>query len=315
MPASQPSLAPPQRLSILEVSPRDGLQNEKTLVSTLDKVALVQRAAAAGARRIEAVSFVNPKMVPQMADAEAVMARLGDTPLRETGVRLAGLVLNRRGVDRALMAGVDELNFVVVATETFNLRNQGVSIDETLAQLSDIAGLARAEGVPLTVTIGASFGCPFEGEVAESQVRRLVERIGGLPVEEIALADTIGVGDPTAVERRVAIARQAAPAARLRCHFHNTRNTGLANAYAAWKAGVTVLDASIGGIGGCPFAPAATGNIPTEDTVYMFERMGVATGYDLSGLIAAAGWLAGVLGAPTPGLLARAGPFPSPATA
>jgi len=298
-------------LSIVEVSPRDGLQNEKVLVSTADKVSLVERAAAAGARRIEAVSFVNPKAVPQMADAEDVMARLRDTSVREKGARLAGLVLNRRGVDRALKAGVDELNFVVVASETFNQRNQGVRIAETLDQLKDIVPLARAEQLPLTVTIGATFGCPFEGEVPEAQVRRLVSRLADWQVEEIALADTIGVGDPLSVERRVAIAREAAPAARLRCHFHNTRNTGLANAFAGWRAGVTVLDASIGGIGGCPFAPAATGNIPTEDTVYMFERMGVRTGLDLGVLIETAGWLGEVLGAQTPGLLARAGSFPS----
>jgi len=313
MPASRLTPVSNSSLSIVEVSPRDGLQNEKVLVSTTDKVALVERAAAAGARRIEAVSFVNPKAVPQMADAEEVMARLRETSVREKGVRLAGLVLNRRGVDRALKAGVDELNFVVVASETFNQRNQGVRIAQTLEQLQDIVPLARAEQLPLTVTIGATFGCPFEGEVPEAQVRWLVARLAEWQVSEIALADTIGVGDPLSVERRVAIARETAPAARLRCHFHNTRNTGLANAYAAWRAGVRVLDASIGGIGGCPFAPAATGNIPTEDTVYMFERMGVGTGHDLAALIETAGWLGEVLGARTPGLLPRAGLFPVPA--
>lgn len=302
--------APALQLSIVEVSPRDGLQNEKTLVSTEDKAALVLHAAAAGARRIEAVSFVNPKAVPQMADAEAVMARLADTALKEQGVRVAGLVLNRRGVDRALQSGVDELNFVVVASETFNRRNQGVAIAETLAQLDDIAPIARAEGIPLTITIGASFGCPFEGEVPEAQVARLAAHVAALGVDEIALADTIGVGDPLSISRRVGLVREAAPDTPLRCHFHNTRNTGLANAYAAWQAGVAVLDASIGGIGGCPFAPAATGNIPTEDTVYMFERMGVQTGFDLGALILGAKWLGGVLGAPTPGLVARAGGFP-----
>lgn len=311
MPGSNP--VHPAAVTLLEVSPRDGLQNEKTPVSTVDKIALIRRAAAAGARRIEAVSFVNPKAVPQMADAEAVMAGLADTGLREAGVRFAGLVLNRRGVDRALAAGVDELNFVVVATETFNRRNQGVAIADTLAQLEEVAAIARLERVPLSVTIGAAFGCPFEGETPEPQLKRLLDRVAALQPDELALADTIGVGDPLSVERRVALARAAAPGARLRCHFHNTRNTGLANAYAAWRAGVEVLDTSIGGIGGCPFAPAATGNIPTEDTAYMFRRMGVATGLDLPALIDAAGWLGGVLGAPTPGLLARAGPFPPPA--
>jgi hydroxymethylglutaryl-CoA lyase len=299
-------------IEIVEVSPRDGLQNEKALVSTDDKVELVYRAAAAGARRIEAVSFVNPKAVPQMADAEAVMARLRqDSDLRARGVRLAGLVLNARGVDRALAADMDELNFVVVASETFNRRNQGVSIAESQDQLAAAVSVARSQAVPLTVTIGAAFGCPFEGEVPEAQVKSLVRRAYEFGVDEIALADTIGVGDPLSVERRIAAARAAAPGIPIRCHFHNTRNTGLANAFAAWRAGAASLDASIGGIGGCPFAPAATGNIPTEDTVYMFERMGVVTGYDLSMLLPTAVWLGQVIGAAqVPGMLSRAGEFP-----
>lgn len=303
------------KLCILEVAPRDGLQNEKTPVSTADKVALIERAVAAGSRRIEAVSFVSLKAVPQMADAEAVMAGVTAKGLQAGGVAIAGLVLNRRGADRALAAGVDEMNYVVVATETFNRRNQGVSIAETLAQLEQVAALARAEQIPLTVTLGAAFGCPFEGETPESQLRSLLERISPLGVQEIALADTIGVADPLAVERRVALVRAMAPSVSLRCHFHNTRNTGLANAFAAWRAGVTTLDASIGGIGGCPFAPAATGNIPTEDTVYMFERMGIPTGYDLPALIDTAVWLGGVLGAATPAMVSRAGLFPPPAAA
>jgi hydroxymethylglutaryl-CoA lyase len=300
------------QVSLVEVSPRDGLQNESTLVSTADKVSLILRAAQAGARRIEAVSFVNPARVPQMADAEAVMAQLADTSLRHDGVSLAGLVLNRRGMDRALRAGVDELNFVVIASETFNRRNQGVDVEETLAQLVDIAQIAGAESKHLTVTIGASFGCPFEGEVTEAQVERLIAAAAAVSAQEIALADTIGVADPLAVRRRLELARRLAPSAQLRCHFHNTRNTGLANAYAAWQAGVAVLDTSIGGIGGCPFAPLATGNIPTEDTVYMFERMGVQTGFDLASLVETTRWLGEVLGAETPGLVARAGPFPTP---
>jgi hydroxymethylglutaryl-CoA lyase len=299
-------------IEIIEVSPRDGLQNEKTMVSTADKVELVRRAVRAGARRIEAVSFVNPRRVPQMADAGEVMAALrGDDELRAQGVSLIGLVLNRTGFDRALASDVDEVNFVVVASETFNQRNQGVSIAETMAQIARTAEVARAEGVAFGVTIGASFGCPFEGEVPEDQVRRIAQAAGEMGVAEIALADTIGVGDPLSVERRIALARAAAPAARIRCHFHNTRNTGLANAYAAWRAGAEALDASIGGVGGCPFAPAATGNIPTEDTVYMLERMGVPTGYDLPALIETAAWLGARLGqASLPGMLGRAGPFP-----
>jgi hydroxymethylglutaryl-CoA lyase len=302
-------------IQVIEVAPRDGLQNEKTLIATADKVELVLRSVAAGARRIEAVSFVNAARVPQMADAAEVMARLrGQGDLRAQGVSLIGLVLNRRGFDRALEADVDEANFVVVASETFNRRNQGVSIAETMAQIADTAGLARQEGLTFGVTIGASFGCPFEGEVAAAQVAALAKEAAAMGVSEIALADTIGVADPMAVERRIALVKAAAPGVSIRCHFHNTRNTGLANAYAAWRAGASALDTSVGGIGGCPFAPAATGNIPTEDTVYMFERMGIRTGYDLPTLIDTAGWLQEVLGGkPLPGMLAKAGLFPAAA--
>ena len=300
------------QIEIVEVSPRDGLQNQPVLVSTADKVRLILKAAEAGARRIEAVSFVNPKAVPQMADAEAVLAGLrGETDLTARGVRLIGLVLNRRGFDRGAAAGVDEVNFVIVASETFNYRNQGASIAQTLKQIGEAAPLARQAGLGFGVTIGAAFGCPFEGEVSEDRVGGIAADLAAMGVEEIAIADTIGVGDPVAVTRRLEVVRAAAPEARLRCHFHNTRNTGLANAYAAWAAGASVLDASIGGIGGCPFAPAATGNIPTEDTVYMLHRMGVQTGYNLERVISAAGWLGERLGdGPLPGMLGRAGSFP-----
>ena len=299
-------------VQLVEVSPRDGLQNERTPVSTADKVALVRCAVGAGARRVEAVSFVNPARVPQMADGMEVMAALRDgVDLRGKGVSLIGLVLNRRGFDRALEAGVDEVNLVVVASETFNRRNQGVSIAETLTHLAAIAQTARAERLPFSITVAAAFGCPFEGETPEAQVEWLVREAAALGPAEIALADTIGVGDPVAVTRRVGLAAAAAPGVRLRCHFHDTRNTGLANAYAAWSAGVRVFDASIGGVGGCPFAPAATGNIATEDATYMFERMGVPTGLDLPALIDAASWLARVLDKPLlPAALGRAGLFP-----
>jgi hydroxymethylglutaryl-CoA lyase len=300
------------QIQIIEVSPRDGLQNEKTLISTANKVDLVQRAARAGARRIEAVSFVNPTRVPQMADAAEVMAALrADTDLKAQGVSLIGLALNRRGFDRALTAAVDEVNFVVVASETFNRRNQAASIAETMAQIAGASALAAVERLTFGVTIAAAFGCPFEGEVPEARISALVTELAGMGVEEIALADTIGVGDPVAVERRIALAKTAAPNARIRCHFHNTRNTGLANAYAAWRSGASALDTSIGGVGGCPFAPAATGNIPTEDTVYMLERMGVSTGYDLAAVIAAAAWLGERLGTKDlPSMLGKAGQFP-----
>lgn len=296
-------------VDILEVSPRDGLQNDPTIVSTREKAALVLGAARAGARRIEATSFVNPRKVPQMADAAELMSVLrGEADLRAEGVRLSGLVLNLRGAERALEAGVDELNFIVVASESFNQRNQGCAIAETLRQMEETA---RASTAPFTVTIGASFGCPFEGEVDPERVAALASAASAAGAWEIALADTIGVADPLSVEKCLALAASAAPKAALRCHFHNTRNTGIANAFAAWRAGVRTLDASIGGIGGCPFAPKAAGNISTEDIVYMFERMGVHTGMDLDALIALNHQLGAILGFEPPAMVARAGKFPN----
>lgn len=300
----------PPFVEIVEVSPRDGLQNEKVLVSTDDKIALIEQAVAAGAKRIEAVSFVNPKAVPQMADADDVMRRLrGNRDLRAEGVAIAGLILNKRGFDRAVAAQVDEVNFAIVASETFNKRNQGAAIADTMKDIVDVAAQAKDAGLRYTVTIGAAFGCPFEGEVPVERVFGMVDELAALGVTEIALADTIGVGDPWKVEQLVEGSRQRAPKADIRLHLHDTRNTGVANAYAAVRAGVKVLDASIGGIGGCPFAPAATGNIATEDTVYMLERMGVKTGFDIDRLIATAQWLGG-MGLRTSGALMKSGPFP-----
>jgi hydroxymethylglutaryl-CoA lyase len=302
----------PTAIQLIEVSPRDGLQNEPVHMSTTDKVALVHSAAGAGARRIEAVSFVNPKAVPQMADASEVMAALNQSDLRERGVSLAGLVLNFRGFERAVASGVDEVNLVVVASETFNQRNQGAAIAQTMQAVGQAVAGAKAEGLVATLTIGAAFGCPFEGEVDVSRVVDLASQAAALGVDEIALADTIGVGDPLSVETRLAAVRAVAGDIPLRVHFHNTRNTGLANAYAAWRMGVERMDASIGGIGGCPFAPAATGNIPTEDVAYMFARMGVETGLDQDALAATAIWLGEKLGpARIPGMMSKAGPFPA----
>jgi hydroxymethylglutaryl-CoA lyase len=300
-------------VTLVEVSPRDGLQNEPTPVSTRDKVELVGRAVAAGLRRVEAVSFVNPDRVPQMADAEAVMAGVPRSP----GVSYSGLVLNARGFDRAVAAGVDEVNVVVVTTDTFCLRNQNRRTADMVEVAADVLAAARECGIAGTVTVAAAFGCPFEGEVPAARVRwvveRLVERVtehtGGVP-DEIALADTIGVAVPRQVAELAAAVRDTAPASRLRFHFHNTRNTGYANALAAVEHSADALDASIGGIGGCPFAPNATGNIATEDLVYALHRSGVRTGASLDALTEAAAWLQGPLGAPVPALLGRAGPFP-----
>ena len=293
-------------IEIVEVAPRDGLQNEKTPVSTEDKLHLINRLIAAGANRIEAVSFVNPKRVPQMADAEAVM----DGVPRDVGVSYAGLVLNRRGVDRALAAGVDEINFVVVASDTFAQRNQGASTAEQLDVWEQVAAAAREAGKLVSVTIAAAFGCPFEGEVPIGRLVEVAARAAAAKPDELVLADTIGVGSPGEVVARFNAVRKVAAAAKLRAHFHNTRNTGIANAYAAVTCGVTTLDASVGGIGGCPFAPAATGNVPTEDLAYMFGRMERPTSLDLAALIDTAKWLEGVLRHTTPSMLAKAGVFP-----
>ncbi|WP_421729946.1 hydroxymethylglutaryl-CoA lyase [Brevundimonas sp.] len=299
-------------IQIVEVGPRDGLQNEKTILDPSVRVELVHRLEAAGARRIEAVSFVHPKYVPQMAGAEEVMAALP----RAEGRSRIGLVLNGKGYDRALGTAVDEVNIAMSATDGFGLKNQGLSVRDQVGMLSDIiAGRRNAEGEPgatpaLSATISCVWGCPFDGEVSADQVADLVGEIAALGVAEIALADTIGAGDPWAVTKKVEAARKVSGDAILRLHFHDTRNTGVANAYAAVEAGIDVLDASVGGIGGCPFAPGATGNVATEDLVYMLERAGYSTGYDLDALIATARWVGEKIGRPAPSALSRAGGWP-----
>lgn len=293
-------------ITVCEVGPRDGLQNEKTLLSADAKVELIRRSVAAGVRRIEATAFVHPKRVPQMADAEEVMARVP----RGGGVAYIGLVLNARGFERAARAGVDEVNMVVLATDAFSERNQGMTVEASLRAWEGIAAAAHAAGIPPSLTISAAFGCPFEGEVGVDRVRAIARRALEAGPAEIALADTIGVGVPTQVAELVAAVRDLAPDIPLRCHFHNTRNTGYANAVAAVDAGVRTLDSSAGGIGGCPFAPAATGNIATEDLVYLLERMGVPTGVDLAAAAGTGRWIGGQLGIGVPALLGRAGPFP-----
>jgi hydroxymethylglutaryl-CoA lyase len=243
-----------------------------------------------------------------MADAESVMAALP----RDLGASYIGLVLNRRGFDRAVAAGVDEINVVVVVTDTFAERNQGTDTDGLVAVWADIADAAREAGLFTSVTLSASFGCPYEGEVPVSRLVEVAGRVAAHAPDELALADSIGVAVPTDVARRVDAVREAVgDAIGMRCHFHNTRNTGLANAVAAVEAGVRVLDSSLGGVGGCPFAPNATGNIPTEDLVYLLERMGHETGVDLDALVDTVPWMEGVLEHSTPGLLAKAGVFPS----
>jgi hydroxymethylglutaryl-CoA lyase len=296
-------------VEIVEVGPRDGLQSEPGVLPTAIKVEFIERAIAGGARRIEVTSFVNPKKVPQMADAEEVLKALP----RRDGVHYIGLVLNRKGFDRAAAAGCNEIGMAVVASDTFNRRNQGVSTEESIAAWLEIAAAAQQAGIRPQVTVSAAFGCPFEGEVPVERVVEVVQRVAEARPFEIALADTIGVGVPAQVTELVSRVREAVPGVRLRCHFHNTRNTGLANAFAAVQAGVVTLDSSLGGIGGCPFAPAATGNIPTEDLVYMLQRSGYETGISLDHAIETGKWLQQQLGRPVPGMLVKAGAFPRPA--
>ena len=295
-----------RKVELIEVSPRDGLQNEPEILSTDVKVELINRAVAAGVRRSEVASFVNPKRVPQMADAEQVMAAL---PAHDD-VTYVGLALNMRGLERAIAAGCKEVNYAVVASDAFSERNQGTSIEQAIDVGADMIKVARDAGVRFSMTFSAVFGCPFQGEVRPDRVLEIVAAGLAAGPDEIALADTIGVAVPGQVGEMFTEVAKLAPDARLRGHFHNTRNTGIANAYAAIEAGAAALDASIGGFGGCPFAPAATGNVPSEDLIYMLNRSGIETGVDIEGLIETADWLGGELGKPGPAMLGRAGNFP-----
>ena len=281
------------------------MQNEAAAVSTAAKLRLIDGLVAAGLRRIEATSFVHPRLVPQLADAEAV-AEL----LPRGVVSWIGLVLNERGLDRAIAAGMDEVNVVVVASETFSSRNQHMTIAEAVASWHRLGRRARSAGLRTSLTIAAAFGCPFEGEVDPPTVRDVLRRCLDVAPDELALADTIGVGVPQQVHELADVARTEAPELPLRWHFHNTRNTGYANAIAAVESGAAALDASVGGIGGCPFAPAATGNIATEDLLYLLQRSGVATGVDVERLMAVLPDLANEIGHPVSGQLSRAGWFP-----
>ncbi len=298
-------------IEMVEVGPRDGLQNESMLFSTSQKLEFIGRVIDAGARRIEAASFVNPKLVPQMADAEAVAAAL---PRRE-GVTFIGLVLNKRGALRALEAGMDELGAVCAASDGFAIRNQGMTSDASLAMCCEVVRLAREQGRRAQITISTAFGCPFDGEVDPARVVDMARLAAAAGPVEIAIADTIGVASPGEVSRLVESVAAAIAPLPVRVHFHNTRNTGLANVWAAVQAGAKIVDASLGGIGGCPFAPRATGNVPTEDVAYMLERSGYQTGLDLDSLIVSARWLGEAMGRDVPGMLSRAGVFPKKSAA
>ena len=294
------------KVEIVEVSPRDGIQNEPKILTTAIKLELIERAIASGLRRLEATSFVNPKRVPQMADADSVAQGLP----QGTGSIFQGLVLNARGFDRAANAGLHEANVVIVASETFSERNQGTTTKGT------VQGLAYAhqhanERIKVGATIAAAFGCPFEGEMPLSRLMKVVEDCMAYAPFELGLADTIGVATPRDIKERVAAVRQNFPDVPVRLHLHNTRNTGIANAWAGIEAGVQSLDASLGGVGGCPFAPRATGNIATEDLIYMLDRAGIQTGVNLDKAIETALWLETQLEKTVPGMVMKAGRFPT----
>lgn len=296
------------RISFVEVGPRDGLQNEKTLVSSADKLTLIEKAIDAGARRIEVTSFVNPKRVPQMADAEEVCAGL---PARDD-VTFIGLVMNAKGAERAIATGrITQLGAVAVATDQFAIANQGQTSAESVAAAAGIIRQAKEAGLTGQATIGAAFGCPFEGEVSENHVVEMARQLAEAGPVEVALADTIGVGNPAQVSRLVTRVAEVIAPLPVRVHFHNTRNTGLANVWAAVSAGASVVDASLGGLGGCPFAPGAAGNVPSEDLVYMLERAGIATGMDLEKLVSASRWLSDIMERKLPGMVAQAPAFPA----
>jgi (R)-citramalyl-CoA lyase len=291
-------------LIVCDVGPRDGLQNEAKILEPFERAELCDRLAAAGLKRIEAASFVNPNLVPPMAGAEEVMAALHRRP----GTSYAGLVLNEKGYERAIAAGVDEVHYALAATDEFGRRNQNATVEQGLQTALALVARSRADRVPVTVTISVAFGCPFEGPVPAERVLGIVERLMAVPPDEVCLADTIGVGVPRQVHELVSGARRLG--ASVGAHFHNTRNTGYANAVAALEEGAVSLDASVGGAGGCPFAPKATGNIATEDLVYLLRGMGVETGIDLDALIETSRWLGDKLGKELPGMLARAGDYP-----
>ena len=295
-----------QRVEIVDVGPRDGLQSQPQLLDTDHKLAFIERLIDAGVQRLEVASFVNPKRVPQMADADAIIARLPRRP----GVRYIGLVLNEQGFERALSCGVEQANCAAVATDSFCLRNQGKTSGEMLDVIAGLARRAQQEKKFFGITIAAAFGCPFEGEVAPATVVAIAQRLHAMGVDEIALADTIGVAVPSEVKRLAEAVRARIGQTPLRMHFHNTRGTGIGNVYAAIESGVRIFDASCGGVGGCPFAPGATGNVGTEDVLYLLHRMGFDTGIDINKIVATSKWLEGPLGAPMQASMTRASIFP-----
>ncbi len=308
MSAASPIAADP--VSIVEVAPRDGLQNEQTLVSSANKLALVDHLIAIGARRIEVASFVNPRRVPQMADAETIVAGLPAAP----GVRMIGLCLNERGVARAIASldtarPLDEAGCVLVASDTFGVVNQGQTIADGITANTAMLKMAKNAGLYAQVTISAAFGCPYEGPVPADRIVDLAKRMADAGAQEIALADTIGVAVPGQVGDLTARVIDAIAPIPIRLHLHDTRGLAPANAWAGYMAGCRTFDSALGGLGGCPFAPGAAGNVGTEELIYLFEKSGIATGYNLDAALAANAWFAGIMGRALPSRAGKAGDF------
>ena len=294
------------KISILEVGPRDGLQSEPEILPTEVKKEFITRTINAGIKQIEVTSFVHPKKVPQMADAEKLVESLPEND----DVTYIGLIMNQRGFERARDCGIDEVGMVIVSTDTYNMKNQNVVTQESIDNWLSIAAEAKSAGIRTSVVIACSFGCPYEGEIDPEHIASIAEQVLEGKPDVLGLADSVGVAVPSQIKKTFSLVKELAPSIPLRTHLHNTRNTGLANAAAAVEAGVSIIDASTGGIGGCPFAPRATGNIPTDDLLYMLDRSGVETGVDLRQVVKTTDWLEEQLGRAVPAMVPKAGIFP-----
>jgi hydroxymethylglutaryl-CoA lyase len=292
----------PRDVRIIEVGPRDGLQNEAAAIATAEKIAFVNRLAAAGHRTIEAGAFVSPRWVPQMADSEAVFAAIARRP----GVRYTALVPNLAGFERARRANADAVAVFPAASETFSAKNLNQTIDESLVKVGEVCEAARAAGVPVRGYLSTVFGCPFEGTVSTARVAELTARLLDMGVYEVALSDTIGIAHPAQVREVLDAVTARTPVGSLALHFHDTRGTALVNVHAGLEAGVTAYDASAGGLGGCPYAPGATGNLATEDLLYLLDGLGIVTGVRLSGIIDASRGIEPHVGHPLPSRVFRA---------
>jgi len=294
------------KISILEVGPRDGLQSEPEIIPTEVKKEFITKTIDAGVKKLEVTSFVHPKKVPQMADAEQLVESLPD----RDDVTYIGLIMNQKGFERARDCGIDEVGMVIVSTDTYNMKNQNVVTQESIDNWLNIANEAKSAGIRTSVVIACAFGCPYEGEVDPEDIASIAEKVLQGEPDVFGLADSVGVAVPSQITETFSLIKQMAPSIPLRTHLHNTRNTGLANAAAAVEAGVSIIDSSTGGIGGCPFAPKATGNIPTDDLLYMLDRSGIETGVDLRKVVETTEWLEGQLGRAVPAMVPKAGIFP-----